>query len=99
MSRDMVCLRCPLSDCREEDPGCLLKSKYKNSREEDILLPFGLRSLARRMGVAYETIRFRIKKGQWHKLPRLFRTSPGGDWRCNPTDLEDFLKKMRGGVV
>ena len=67
-------------------------------REEDIPLPVGLRIVSRRLGLAYETIRFRIKKRQWHKLPRLFRTAPGGDWKCNPVDLDEFICRMRGGA-
>ena len=67
-------------------------------REEDIPLPVGLRIVARKLGVAYETIRYRIKNKEWHKLPKLFRTAPGGDCKCNPADLDEFLGKMRGGA-
>jgi hypothetical protein len=100
--RDKLCLECPLPDCFPQDPGCLLKPK-KYNREEEIPLPVGLRVVARTLGVAYETVRFRIKKaakdGQWDKLPKLFRTAPGGDWKCNPEDLAEFIRKMRGGAA
>ena len=75
------------------------KLKVGEIREEDIPLPVGLRIVARRLGVAYETIRYRIKKRQWHKLPKLFRTAPRGDWKCNPRDLDEFVWKMRGGAA
>ena len=100
MSLDMLCLVCPLPDCLPHDPGCLLKEKTKKGKmgEEDIPLPVGLRIVARKLGVAYETARYRIKLRQWHKLPKLFRTAPGGDWKCYLADLEDFQEKMRGGA-
>ena len=99
--RDKVCCNCPLPDCRESDPGCLLRKEGLKGkiREEDIPLPVGLRIVARKLGVAYETVRFRIKKRQWHKLPPLFRTAPGGDWKCNPKDLDEFVQNMRGGAA
>lgn len=102
MSRDMVCLRCSLPDCRENSPKCLLKmenwdpGKGENGKE-DIPFPVGLRDVARKLGVAYETIRFRIKKRQWLKLPELFRTGPGGNWKCTTEALDEFVKKMRAG--
>ena len=92
-----LCQKCPLPDCLPVHPGCLLKPK-KSNKEEDIPFPVGLRSLARELGVAYETARYRIKLRQWHKLPKLFRTAPGGDWKCYLADLEDFQEKMRGGA-
>ena len=64
-------------------------------REEDIRLPFGLRIVARKLGVDYSTIRKRIQRGQWGALPELFRTGPRGDWKCNPADLDAFLNKWR----
>jgi hypothetical protein len=67
-------------------------------REEDIPLPVGLRIVARKLGVAYETVRYRIKMRQWDALPELFRTGPHGDWKCTKEALEDFLRKMRGGA-
>ena len=100
--RDMeLCQKCPLPDCRESDPRCFLRKEKLKGKigEEDIPFPVGLRMVARKLGVAYETIRFRIKNGQWDKLPKLFRTAPGGDWKCNPSDLEDFLVKMQGGAA
>ncbi|WP_042224729.1 hypothetical protein [Leptospirillum sp. Group II 'CF-1'] len=75
------------------------KLKEGEIREEDIPLPVGLRIVARKLGVAYETVRFRIKNRQWHKLPPLFRTGPGGDWKCDPRDLDEFVRKMRGGAA
>ena len=75
------------------------KLKEGEIRETDILLPVGLRIVARKLGVAYETIRFRIKNRQWYKLPPLFRTGPGGDWKCDPRDLDEFVRKMRGGAA
>ena len=96
--RDKLCLKCPLPDCFPRDPGCLLKPQ-KCNREEDIPLPVGLRIVARKLGVAYETVRFRIKNRQWHKLPPLFRTGPGGDWKCDPRNLDEFVRKMRGGAA
>ena len=75
------------------------KLKEGEIREEDIPLPVGLRIVARRLGLAYETVRYRIKKREWDKLPNLFRTSPGGDWKCNPADLNEFERKMRGGAL
>ena len=75
------------------------KLKEGEIREEDIPLPVGLRIVARKLGVAYETVRYRIKMRQWHKLPPLFRTAPGGDWKCNPKDLDEFVRKMRGGAA
>ena len=97
---DKVCLDCLLPDCRERDPSCLWKPKNRKGKiqEEDIPLPVGLRIVARKLGVAYETIRFRIKKGQWDALPKLFRTGPRGDWKCYLSDLEEFHEKMRGGA-
>ena len=95
---ELACVHCPLPDCLPAHPGCLLKPK-KSNKEEDIPFPVGLRIVARKLGVAYETIRYRIKKRQWHKLPKLFRTAPGGDWKCNPADLDDFLAKMWGGAA
>lgn len=68
-------------------------------REEDIPLPVGLRIVARKLGVAYETVRYRIKMRQWDALPELFRTGPRGDWKCTREALEDFLRKMRGGAA
>lgn len=73
--------------------------KVGEIREEDIPPPVGLRIVARRLGVAYETVRYRIKMKQWHKLPPLFRTAPGGDWKCDPINLDEFVKKMRGGAA
>ncbi|MHB1758496.1 MAG: hypothetical protein ACYCT9_13505 [Leptospirillum sp.] len=101
MSRDMVCLECPLPDCLPQDPSCLLKTEKPEGeiREEDIPLLVGLRIVARKLGVAYETVRYRIKMRQWDALPPLFRTAPGGDWKCDPEDLEEFRKKMRGGAA
>lgn len=101
MSRDMICLKCPLPDCLPHDPGCSLKKRKAKGKigEEDIPLPVGLRIVSRKLGVAYETIRYRIKMRQWHKLPKLFRTAPGGDWKCYLTDLEEFHEKMRGGAA
>lgn len=98
--RERVCFDCPLPDCLEGDPACLLRREDLKRKlgEEDIHLPVGLRIVARKLGVAYETARFRVKKRQWHKLPRLFRTAPGGDWKCNPEDLDEFLRRMRGGA-
>lgn len=75
------------------------KLKEGEIREEDIPLPVGLRIVARKLGVAYETVRFRIKKRLWHKLPPLFRSGPGGDWKCDPRDLDEFIRKMRGGAA
>jgi hypothetical protein len=97
----MVCLECPLPDCLPQDPGCLQKKEKPEGKigEEDIPLPVGLRIVARKLGVAYETIRYRIKMRQWDALPELFRTGPRGDWKCDPEDLEDFLQKMRGGAA
>ena len=96
MSPDMVCRKCPLPDCQRGAPGCLLKPIIN---EDGIPLPVGLRIVARKLGVAYETVRFRIKNKQWHKLPPLYRTAPGGDWKCNPRDLDEFLNRMRGGAA
>lgn len=95
-----TCQKCPLPDCRESDPGCLLRRERQKGKigEEDIPLSVGLRIVARKLGVSYETVRFRIKNRQWHKLPRLFRSGPGGDWKCNPADLDAFLNKMWGGA-
>lgn len=100
MSRDMVCLVCPLPDCLPQDPGCLLKEKTKKGKmgEADIPLPVGLKIVSCKLGVAYETVRYRIKMRQWDALPELFRTGPRGDWRCTWEALEDFLQKMRGGA-
>ena len=99
-NRDKVCFDCPLPDCREADPGCRLKpKKYNSIGEEDTSFPVGLRVVARKLGVSYETIRYRIKKRQWHKLPKLFRTAPGGDWKCYPADLDEFLRTMQGGAA
>ena len=67
-------------------------------REEDIPLPVGLRIVARRLGVAYETVRYRIKMRQWDALPELFRTGPRGEWKCTWEALEAFIRKMRGGA-
>ncbi len=75
------------------------RPKEGEIREEDIRLPVGLRIVARKLGVAYETIRYRIKMRQWDALPKLFRTGPRGDWKCTWEDLEDFLRKMRGGAA
>lgn len=101
MTEREICQKCPLPDCRESDPGCLLKKKDRKGKisEEDIPLPVGLRIVARKLGVAYETVRFRIKNKQWDKLPPLFRTAPGGDWKCNPEDLAKYVQKMRGGAA
>ena len=99
MNRDFVCQKCPLPDCDESDPGCLLKPKKYHIREEDIPLPVGLRIVARKLGVAYETVRYRIKMKQWEKLPKLFRTGPRGDWKCTWEDLEDFIRKTRRGAA
>ena len=99
MTEREICQKCPLPDCRESDPGCLLKPKKNTSKEEDIPLPVGLRIVARKLGVAYETVRFRIKNKQWDKLPPLFRTAPGGDWKCNLEDLAKYVQKMRGGAA
>lgn len=93
-----LCQKCPLPDCLPAHPGCLLKPK-KSNKDEDIPLPVGLRIVARELGVAYETIRFRIKKRQWAKLPELFRTGPGGDWKCTTEALDEFVRKMRGGAA
>jgi hypothetical protein len=59
----------------------------------------GLRIVARKLGVAYETVRYRIKMKQWDALPELFRTGPRGDWKCTRENLEKFLRKMRGGAA
>ena len=91
-----LCQKCPLPDCLPVHPGCLLKPK-KSNKEEDIPFPVGLRSLARELGVAYETIRYRIKMRQWDALPELFRTGPRGDWKCTRASLAEFVSKMRGG--
>ncbi|MHB1756935.1 MAG: hypothetical protein ACYCT9_05415 [Leptospirillum sp.] len=101
MTRDMVCLKCPLPDCLPQDPGCLLKKKTKKGKmgEGDIPLPVGLRVVARKLGVSYETVRSRIKKRQWDSLPKLFRSGPRGDWKSYLPDLEEFQKKMRGGAA
>ena len=96
-----LCGECPLPDCLPHDPGCLLKrtAPKRENRTEDIPFPFSLRDVARKLGLAYETVRFRIKKRQWHKLPELFRTGPGGDWKCTPEALDAFVRKMRGGAA
>ena len=75
------------------------KLKEGEIREEDIPLPVGLRIVARRLGVSYETVRYRIKMRQWHKLPKLFRTAPGGDWKCDPRELDEYVARMRGGAA
>ena len=100
-NRDMLCLKCSLPDCLPQDPGCLLKrtAPKRENGKEDIPFPVGLRDVARKLGLAYETVRYRIKKRQWHKLPSLFRTAPGGDWKCNLTDLDEFICRMRGGAA
>lgn len=95
---ELTCEHCPLLDCFPAHPGCLLKPK-KSNKEEDLPFPVGLRIVARKLGVAYETVRFRIKNRQWHKLPKLFRTAPGGDWKCYPADLDEFICRMREGVA
>jgi len=66
--------------------------------EEDIPSPVGLRIVARRLGVAYETVRYRIKMRQWDALPDLYRTGPRGEWRCTRAALDEFIQKMRGGA-
>lgn len=99
--RDKLCLECPLPDCQESDPGCLLRKESLKGkiREEDIPLPVGLKIVARSLGVSYETIRFRVKKRQWNKLPPLFRTAPGGDWKCDPENLAEYIRGNRGGAA
>ena len=67
--------------------------------EEDIPSPVGLRIVARKLGVAYETVRYRIKMKQWDALPELFRTGPRGDWKCTPEALDKYVQKMRGGAA
>jgi uncharacterized protein YjcR len=72
--------------------------KLGEIKENDIRLPFGLRIVARKLGVDYSTIRKRIQRGQWDALPELFRTAPRGDWKCTWESLEKFLRNMRGGA-
>lgn len=67
-------------------------------REEDIPFIVGMRVIAKKMGLAEATVRKRIQRKQWDALPKLFRTGPRGDWKCEYPELESFIRKFSGGA-
>jgi hypothetical protein len=79
MTRELVCLECPLPDWLPHEPGCLLNPKHKpNKGEEKIHLPgpWGIEETAGRLRCSTENGSGRksenLKTGHVVNIPRFF---------------------------
>lgn len=108
MSRDMVCLNCPLPDCQEGTPGCLLEpgidGKLGQKGDKEIrppIQPWGIEKTAERIGNSSDWLRKEIRKfrrGLPASFPRFFRV--GNRYHWDPPDVEAWLEaRKQGGSV
>ncbi|MHB1286516.1 MAG: hypothetical protein ACYCYP_08155 [Leptospirales bacterium] len=107
MSRDMICLNCPLPDCLEGTPECLLEPKPESLEKENDkeirspLQPWGIEKTAERIGNSTDWIRKEIRKfrrGLPASIPRFFRV--GNRYHWDPPDVEAWLEaRKQGGAV
>jgi hypothetical protein len=95
--RDKVCENCPLPDCRESDPGCLLKK----GKTEEILISssWGINETATRLGCkSSDWLREeakKLKRGEKANIPRFFMI--GNRYRWDPADVETWLEVNKIG--
>lgn len=105
MSRDLVCLECPLPDCRPHDPGCLLSPKHNPNKGEEQIHPsagpLDIGETASRLKCSTDWLRKEIRKlknGHVANLPRFFMV--GNRYRWEPEDIEFWIQaNKKGGSV
>ncbi len=106
MSRELVCLKCPLPDCREGDPGCLLNPKHEIGKENNKEIrtpgrPWTIKDTATRIGCSTDWLRKEIrnlKRGRPASLPRFFTV--GNRYLWDPMDVETWIvARKQGGAM
>ena len=98
-----LCQKCPLPDCQESDPGCLLKPHPEKGGEEKIHLPgpLDIKETAGRMRCSADWLRKELRKlknGHVANIPRFFMI--GNRFRWELEDVESWIRaNKRGGAV
>jgi hypothetical protein len=97
-----VCCNCPLPDCRESDPGCLLNPKHNPKKGEEKNYPpgpWGIEDTAARLGCkSTDWLRKEIRKfkqGLPASVPRFFMI--GNRYRWEPEDVESWMESNKQG--
>ena len=100
--RDKVCFKCPLPDCREADPACLLgKGKKEELYIPSPSRPMTIQETATQIRCSTDWLRKEIRKfrsGLPASVPRFFMV--GNRYRWDPEDVEAWLaSRKQGGTV